>query len=196
MDSPTRPAPPAPEIPEAVGVAEAPPGALARLGRLLPGVDAVVRFAYRTALVSAAAAALILIAVGDAIGWGEGSVLGLAVIGMGLLLPAAAAALAGWTLADVVSIPGQLREAALQATGRASGPRGARRGSRLLSVLRSLWAARGLALLSKGTWLRAVGAVRFVRLASLPFALGLVALFALNAVVIAGGLVALLVLLF
>ena len=185
-------------------MAEAPPGALARLGRLLPGVDALVRFAYRTAAASAVSAVLIVavvlrwvdraVAVPGSLtttGWAA-----LVALTAALLLPAAAAALAGWTLADLVSIPGQLRDAALQAAGRASEARGARKGSRLLAVGRSIWAARGLALLSRGTWLRGVGALRFLRLASLPFALGLLALFALNAVVIAGGLVALLVLLF
>ncbi len=198
MDSRTRPAPSPPATPEAPAavVAEAPPGALARLGRLLPGVDALVRFAYRTAGASVVAVALILAVAIDAVGWTEGTRLGLALLAAVLLLPAAAAALAGWTLADLVSIPGQLRDAALQASGRASEARGARTGSRLLAVGRSLWAARGLALLSRGTWLRGVGALRFLRLASLPFALGLLALFSLNAVVIAGGVAALLVLLF
>ncbi len=182
---------------------EAPPGALARLGRLLPGVDALVRFAYRTAAASAVSAVLIGLVV---LQWvdravpipgsltGEGW-LALIVLGMFLLLPATAAALAGWTLADLASIPAQLRDAALQASGRAPEPRGERKGSRLIAVVRSVWAARGLALLTKGTWLRAVGALRFVRLASLPFALGLLVLFVLNAAVIAGGVVALLVLL-
>lgn len=177
-------------------MAEAPPGALARLGRLIPGVDALVRFAYRTAAASAVSTLAILAAVLDAVGWAEASFGPVVLLGLVLLLPAGAAALAGWTLADVVSIPGQLRDAALQASGRASEARGGRSGSRLLAVFRSIWAARGLALLSKGTWLKAVGALRFVRLASLPFALGLLGLFALNAVVIVGGLVALLVLLF
>ena len=198
MDSLTRLLPLAPEIPEVpedVVVAEAPPGALARLGRLIPRAEALVRFAYRTAAVSAAAALAILAAVLDAVGSADASPGVVVVLSLVLLLPAGAAALAGWTLADLVSIPSQLREAALQATGHATEvPR--RKGSRLLAVVRSLWAARGLALLSKGTWLRGVGAVRFLRLASLPFALGLGALAALNVVVIAGGLVALLVLLF
>ncbi len=184
-------------------MSSAPPGALARLGRLLPGVEALVRFAYRTAGASAVAAVVIVAAVWQ---WLDGSAWVpsgaaeawplLGGLGAVLLLPAAAAALAGWTLADLASIPGQLRDAALQASGRASQARGPRTGSRLVAVGRSIWAARGLALLSKGTWLKGVGALRFVRLASLPFALGLLALFALNAVVIAGGVVAALLLLF
>ncbi len=193
MDS-TRTASPVATRPVAAGpvadvaeVADAPPGGLARLGRLLPGVDVVVRAAYRTAALSATAVAVILYALWD---WrAERMVPGdLAVIGLILLLPAAAVALAGWTLADVARLPGQLRQAALQAAGREA-PEA--RGSRVLRVVKSLWAARGLALLTRGGWLKAVGALRFVRLASLPFALGLVAFVALNGVVIVAGLVAL-----
>ena len=63
-----------------------------------------------------------------------------------------------------------------------------------MRLIRSLWAARGLALLTKGGWVKAVGALRFLRLASLPFALALLGAVALNVAVIAGGLIALLVL--
>ena len=187
----TAPAPPAPG-----GGAEleaASPGALARLGRLVPRVEALVRFAYRTAAVSAVAAGIIWLALFEG-ALRTGAVGGVAVVvAVLLLVPAAAAALAGWTLADLASLPGQLREAALAATGRGGAP-DAEGGSRLLGVGRALWAARGLALTSKGAWVRAVGAVRFVRLASLPFALALVGLFALNGLVIVGGAVALAVL--
>ncbi|MDT0630700.1 hypothetical protein RQM47_06445 [Rubrivirga sp. S365] len=178
------------------------PGALARLGRIVPGVGALVRFAYRTAAASAVAAAVIWLALFEG-ALRSGAVGGVAVIvALLLLVPAAAAALAGWTLADLASLPGQLRDAALAATGRADAaqpaearPRRAGR-SRLLRVGRALWAARGLALTSKGAWVRIVGAARFLRLASLPFALALVGLFALNGLVILGGAVALVVLLF
>ena len=174
------------------------PGALARLGRLVPRVDALVRFAYRTAAVSAVAAGLIWLALFEG-ALRTGAVGGVAVVvAVLLLVPAAAAALAGWTLADLASLPGQLRDAALAATGRKPPGRGgepdAKGGSRLLGVGRALWAARGLALTSKGAWVRAVGAVRFARLASLPFALALVGLFALNGLVVLGGAVALVVL--
>ena len=182
-----------PERAVAPDLADAPPGALARLGQLLPGVEAVVGVAYRLAGVSAVAAALIVAAVVDvAPGLATGAVVALALL---LLVPAAALALAGWTLADLASLPGQIKEAALAATGRASG--GApEKGSRIARLVRSLWAARGLAMLTKGGWVRAVGTLRFLRLASLPFALALLGAVALNAVVIVGGLVALLVLLF
>lgn len=183
-----------PAAPLAGAVDEPSPRALARLGALLPGVDGLVRFAYRTAAVSALSVAAIVAAAGEAVGWNEVTGLPLAVGAAVLLVPAAAAALAGWTLADLVSIPGQLRAAALRATGRTASV--APKGSRLLRVVRSLWVARGLALTSKGAWLRGVGALRFLRLASLPFALALVGMFALNGVVIVAGVVAVLLLLF
>ena len=189
MDSPT-----SPPAPPAAPLAEPPPGALARLGRLLPGVDGLVRFVYRTAAASAVAAALVAAAVAEALAGAVGGVPWAAVAALLLVLwvPAGAAALAGWTLADLARLPGQLRDAAAAAGGRARETAGRR--SRLGRSVRALWAARGLALASRGAWLRAAGAVRFVRLASLPFALALGGLFALNAVVIAAGAVALLVL--
>ena len=200
VDSPPRPVPaaPAPETAPPVGpsgadLEAASPGALARLGRLVPRVDALVRFTYRTAGVSAVAAGLVWLALFEG-ALRTGAVGGAAVaVAVLLLVPAGAAALAGWTLADLASLPGQLRDAALAATGRGGEAREAG-GSRLLGVGRALWAARGLALTSKGAWVRAVGTVRFVRLASLPFALALVGLFALNGLVILGGAVALVVL--
>ena len=208
MDSPprpTRPAPPPAAAERAAPDAAPPPGALARLGRLLPGVGALVRFAYGTAGASAVSAVLIWFALfegplragalGGAAGSPASGASGVAFVAAALLLvPAAAAALAGWTLADLAALPGQLRDAALAATGRGE-RRPGRGGGRRLGLVRALWAARGLALTSKGAWLRAVGAVRFVRLASLPFALALAGLFALNALVILGGAVALVVLL-
>ena len=183
----------APSAPPAeVALAEAPPGALARLGRLLPGVEAIVRFAYRLAGVSAVAALLIVAAVWR---WAPQLATGVLVaLGILLLVPAIAVAIAGWTLADIASLPRQIKEAALAATGReASGA--AAKGSRIGRLLRSLWAARGLALLTKGGWVRAVGTLRFLRLTSLPFALALLGAVALNGAVIAGGLVAVLLLL-
>lgn len=174
--------------------AGAPPGALVRLGRLLPGVDVLVRFAYGLAAVSLVSVGVIVAALADAVAaFTPGA---LALIGVILALPAAATALAGWTLADLASLPGQLKQAALDATGRADASAGRIKGSRIGRLVRSLWAARGLALLTKGGWVKAVGALRFVRLASLPFALALLGAVALNGVVVAGGLVAVLVLLF
>lgn len=174
-----------------MALAEAPPGALARLGRLIPGVDAIVRFAYRLAGVSAVAAALIVATVLEA---APGLAMGVVVaLGLLLLVPAAAVAIAGWTLADLASLPRQFKEAALGAAGQASAAKEAK-GSLVARLFKSLWAARGLALLTKGGWVKAVGTLRFLRLASLPFALALLGAVALNVAVIAGGLIALLVL--
>ena len=185
-----------PAVEAGVPAADAvPPGALARLGRLIPGAEAVARFAYRVAGASVVAAGLVVWAVVDAVGWTDVSRGPLVALGLLLLLPAAATALAGWTLADLARLPGQLRDAALSAAREAGDARTAK-GSRLVRLVRSLWAARGLALLTKGGWVKAVGALRFLRLASLPFALALVGAVALNAVVIVAGVVAVLVLLF
>ncbi len=187
-----RPAPPAPTASGASAeVDQAPPGALARLGRLLPSVDAVVRSAYRLAGLSALSVAVILWAVWDAFSL-RMVPMDLAILGVVLLLPAAAVAVAGWTLADVARLPGQIRDAALAAAGR--GEADSEKRSRLGGLVRSVWAARGLAVLTRGGWLKAVGALRFVRLASLPFALALVALVLMNGVILLGGAVALLTL--
>lgn len=181
----------APDVPAVIE--ETPTGVLQKLGRVVPAADTLVRFAYRTGAVSAISAVLIWVALfGGGIGtvampWG----LALATAAL-LLIPAGAAALVGWTLADLVRLPGQLRQAAVATAGGATGT--AKGGSRIASVFRAIWALRGLALGSKEVWVRAVAAVRFVRLASLPFVLALVGLFALNGVVILGGMVALLVL--
>ena len=182
------------QVPLDPGVSDAPSGALTRLGRLLPGIDALVRFAYWLAAVSLVSVGVIVAALADAVApLTPGA---LALLGAILALPAAATALAGWTLADLASLHGQVKQAALAATGRADASAGRIKGSRIGRLVRSLWAARGLALLTKGGWVKAVGALRFVRLASLPFALALLGAVALNGVVIAGGLVAVLVLLF
>ena len=187
MDSTRTLAPPPADLDET----PASRGALARLGRVLPGVHAVVGWAYRLAAVSAVAAGLIVLAVWDVLEVGAPA---LAALGAALLVPAAALAVAGWTVADLVSLPGQIRDAALAAAGREDGGAAPER-SRIGRLLASLWAARGLALLSKDGWLKAVGALRFVRLASLPFMLGLLGFVLLNGLVILGGVVALVVLL-
>ncbi|GAB5536186.1 MAG: hypothetical protein Rubg2KO_24350 [Rubricoccaceae bacterium] len=167
-----------------------PPSVLKKLGRVVPAADTLVRFAYRTGFVSAVSATLIWFALFQralgtaAMPWGLA--LGLAAL---LLIPAGAAALVGWTLADIIRLPGQLRQAAVTAAGGAAGV--AKKGSRIASIFRAIWALRGLALGSKDVWMRAIAAARFIRLASLPFVLALVGLFALNGLVIVGGLIAL-----
>lgn len=115
-----------------------------------------------------------------------------------LLLPAGSAWVLGLTLNDILTLPETLRKSATVA---ASASRGALRGEadtkrgRLLGVIGALWAARGFVLESRGAWAKAATAARVVRLARLPFVLGLVAFFALNGVVIAAGLLALVLLL-
>jgi hypothetical protein len=55
---------------------------------------------------------------------------------------------------------------------------------RLLGVFGVLWRLRGVVGDTQSSWLKTLALVRFARLASLPFALALVAAFALNFVVI------------
>ena len=55
----------------------------------------------------------------------------------------------------------------------------------------AVWRLRALVGETQGAWLRALALARMARLASLPFALGLLAAFALSFVVIAAAVVAL-----
>lgn len=197
----TTPAPVASSVPPDTLLAETTPDeavarrrALAPLGRVLPLAHGLVRFCYRTAGVSAVAVGLILAAVLSAPAAAQASATAMGLLGMLLLVPAGAAALLGWTLSDLLRLPRQIREAAAAAAGgvRAEGVRK----SRLSSLIGAVWAARGLVLTSRDGWMKAIAAARVARLASLPFALGLVGLFVLNGVVVLGGLVALAVLVF
>ncbi len=184
MDS-TRPAtasrPPAAPAADAATFASTRP-ALARLGRVLPAVDALVRFSWRTAAASAIAAAVVVGAVATrAPSVGTVDLIGLAVV---LLVPALAALVVAWTLGDLRRLPGDLRAVAAESAaelGAVGRPRG------LVGVLTALWTARKVMLATSGGWGRAMFAVRLVRLARLPAVVGALALFALNAVVIALG---------
>lgn len=200
----TEPAPPG-DLP-GLGTEAGTPGALepastGRLGRWLPKLAGLTRFAYRTATVSAISAGVLW--------WGlvKGVVLGIGgaswVLALGLLLvlliPAGAAWLLGLTLHDVMTLPETIRRSASAA---ASVSREALRseaaqqkGGRILGVISALWAVRGFVLESRGAWAKAATAARVVRLAKLPFALGLVGLFLLNGVVILLGALALVLLL-
>lgn len=113
-----------------------------------------------------------------------------------LLVPAGAAWLLGLTLHDIMTLPERLRSgaAAAAAQSREALAGAPEAGGRLVGTVRAIWAARGFVLESKGAWAKAATAVRVVRLAKLPFAIGLLVLFALNIVVILGGLVALVLL--
>ncbi len=182
-----------PALPRPSPVVTDPPAArpaLARLGRVLPAAAALVRFSYRTAVVSAMAVLAVVVAVTDRVASIETS--GLVLLGAVLLVPAAAAVLVGWTVGDLLRLPGEIRDAAVDAARdlRAGGrPRG------LAGVVVAVWAARGLVLSSRDGWMRALVAVRLARLASLPLVLLSLGLFLLNGVVVAAGAVALILLL-
>ncbi len=121
-----------------------------------------------------------------------GALLALAV----LLAPAAGTFLAVGTLREVLdlpskirSLPGSVRDAAAETAARASAAvapaAGRGRSRRLAGFFGVLWRLRGIVQDTRGSWLRTLALARFARLASLPFAFGLVAAFALNFVVIA-----------
>ena len=169
---------------------------LARIGRALPRLSALVRFANRVALLSAiCAGALWWSLAGGSFALGAAAwipALGGLVL---LLIPAGAAWLLGLTLKDLAAIPAGLRATATAAAADARGALGTKKEGRIVGMVRALWAARGLVLESKGAWAKAATAFRVVRLAKLPFALGLLGLFLLNGLVIlAGGIAAVLLL--
>jgi hypothetical protein len=199
MDSPRSPYParPAPAVHAPVAP---PPGALQRVGRLLPLVEGLVRGTKRLAAVSAASAVVLWLVLARPWRWGaappeDGYVLQFVVL-LVLLVPAGAALLGAVTLGDLLRLPAQLRGAAAEAAGHARGAlaRGPARG-RLLGFVRALWSARALVTDAQGGWVRALALARLARLASLPFALFLVAAVALNVVVIAAAGLAVLVML-
>jgi hypothetical protein len=211
METTRRPLPPAEAPPveavapdaDATAVVEtAAPGVLAKLGQVLPAAESIVRFVYRMATVSAVAAAVVVLALIDLFPAAAASVSlwWLVLAYLVLVIPAGATALLGWTLSDLMKLPGQIREAALSAArGAAQGVSDvakAPRKSRLVSVFRAIWAARGLAMGPRDVLTKTLAAARFVRLASLPFVLALVALFVVNGAVIVLGALGLLVLLF
>jgi hypothetical protein len=197
MDSPRSPDPAPPAVPAASVPAAPPPGALDRLRRLLPLVGGLVRRTKRLAAVSAASAVVLWLALARPWRWGvdppeDGYAL--AVVGLlVLLVPAGAALLGALTLGDLLRLPAQLRGAAAEAAGHARGALagGPARG-RLLGFARAIWGARALVLDAQGGWLKALALARLARLASLPFALFLVAAVALNFVVIAAAALAVL----
>ncbi|HEX8387250.1 MAG TPA: hypothetical protein VF576_13750 [Rubricoccaceae bacterium] len=158
-----------------------------RPGRLVPAARGAVRVAWRTAGAGALGAAAVWAALFEgplatgAVSWAVAGI-----VAAVLLVPAGAAALLAWTLGDLLDLPADLREAAASVRSDANG-RGVR------GLFRTVWAVRGLALGGAGAWTRTAG---LVRLASLPFVLGLLGLVALNAVVVVAGVVALVTLVF
>ena len=149
--------------------------ARSRAGRLASAARAAVRASWWTALAGALGAA----ALWAALFWGRDALLlDRAVVGLVLLVPPLAAAILAWTLGGLVTLPGELRDAARSAVA----PEG-RRG-----LLATVWALRGVVVGSTEAWARTAG---LARLASLPFVLGLTALVALNGVLVVAGLAAL-----
>lgn len=171
---------------------------MGRLGRWLPRLAGLVRVAYRVGATSAVSALVLWWALaGDAVMAGGRAWVPALLVLAALLVPAGAAWLLGLTLHDVLTLPETLRRSASAAAveSREALAASGAKGGRIAGLVRAVWAARGLVLESQGAWAKALAAARVVRLAKLPFALGLVGLFALNGVVIAAGLVALVVML-
>lgn len=202
----SRPSPPAEAAPSPAALtavpsdppAEGRDAPVSRLGRWLPRLSGLVRFAYRVGGASALAAALVwwllvrgYVLTAGAAAWAPA--LGLLLL---FLVPAGAAWLLGLTLHDLLTLPETLRRSATVAASASREALRAERGGRLAGALGALWAARGFVLESRGAWAKAATAARLVRLAKLPFALGLAGLFVLNGPMIAAGLLALLLLLF
>ena len=198
MDSPrfSHPAPP-PATAAPVPV-EAPPGTLDRVRRLLPFVEALVRRTKRLAVVSAGSAVVLWAILTRPWAWTLGAPEGgytLPLVGLlVLLVPAGAALLDALTLGDLLRLPAQLRGAAADTAAHARGAvaRGPS-GRRLAGFARAVWGARALVLDAQGGWLKALALARLARLASLPFALALIAAVALNFVLIAAAVLAVLI---
>ena len=170
---------------------------LARLRGLTPLVRSLVGKVRGLAFVSGASAVVLWSILFAPWQWGSGTPLdGIAarVLLLALLLvPAAAAYVGHLMLRDLLDLPARLRATASETVGEAkdalvSGDRAGR--ARLFGFFRAIWAARGLLLDTKGLWVKMAATARLVRLASLPFVLGLLAAFALNFAVIGAALLA------
>jgi hypothetical protein len=174
------------------------PAVLDRVRGVLPTVRGLIGKVRAVGVVSAGAAVVLWAILFGASAWPLSfqTVLALFVLGV-LLLPAAGTFLAVATLREVLALPdkiralpGAVRESALEAKGHAGGAQGRSRSRRLWGVFGVLWRLRGIVMDTQGSWLQTLALVRFARLASLPFALGLVVLFALNFVVLAAAVLA------
>ena len=171
-----------------------------RVRGLVPVVRSLIGKVRAVGIVSAVAAvALWAVLFGDAAWPPSVKTLG-ALLALGaLLIPAAGTFLAVGTLGEVLglparlrSLPGAVRESASGMAEQAAAPaKGRGRAGRLVGVFGVLWQLRGVVLSARGSWLRTLALARFARLASLPFALGMVVAFALNFAVIAAAIVAL-----
>ncbi len=180
------------------------PPAPGRLRGLVPGVQSLIGKVRVVGVVSAVAAVVLWGVLFGGTVWPLSAKTALALAGLGVLLvPAAGTWLAVLTMREVLELPARLRalpgrvlgsagETATQAASVARSP-GRHRGGRLIGFFGVLWRLREVVGDTRGTLLRTAALARAARLASLPFALALVAAFALNFVVIAAAVAAVLV---
>lgn len=176
-----------------------------RVRGITPAVRGLVGKVRAVGVVSAVAAVVLWAILFGASAWPISGEAALAYVALAVLLvPAAGTFVAVLTLREVLalpdrlrSLPGTLRETAVDVKGRAAAvtlpAEGRSRTGRALGFFGVLWRLRGLAEDTRGSWLRTLALARFARLASLPFFLWLLAAFALNFAVIAAAVVAVLV---
>lgn len=176
------------------------PVLLDRVRGVLPVVRGLIGKVRAVGAVSAVAAVVLWAVLFGAAVWPVTlKTLG-ALVALGILLvPAAGTFLAVGVLREVIALPGRLRalpeavrDSAREAREHASAE-GQSRSRRLVGFFGVLWRLRGIVGDTQSSWLQTLALARFARLASLPFALGLVVAFALNFVVIAVAAVAVLV---
>lgn len=181
------------------------PTLLDRVRGVTPVVRGLIGKVRAVGMASAGAAVVLWAVLFGASAWPVTAETVAALLVLGVLLgPAAGTFLAVLTLREVLdlparlrSLPGALRETAVEVKDRAATVAGASEGrgraGRVLGFFSVLWRLRGIVEDTRGSWLRTLALARFARLASLPFALGLLAAFALNFVVIAAVVVAVLI---
>lgn len=178
------------------------PTLLDRVRGVAPVVRGLIGKVRAVGMVSAGAAVVLWAILFGASAWPVTMETVAALLVLGVLLgPAAGTFLAVLTLREVLglparlrSLPGTVRDTALEAKEHAAGSSERQgRAGRVLGFFGVLWRLRGIVEDTRGSWLRTLALARFARLASLPFALGLLAAFALNVVVIAAAVVAMLV---
>ena len=203
MDSSPEPRP-LPAVAPPDGAPAVSPTVLGRVQRLVPYAQRAIGAVRVVGVVSAMSTAALWALLVHPWMWMQGAEAGSVVLALGvlvvLLVPAGAAFLGVLTLGDVLALPGRLRLLATETADHARSvvtPGEVANKRRAFGFFQAIWSARALVLDSKGAWLKAVALARLGRLASLPFALLLLGLFALNFVVIAAaGVAVLLVIVF
>lgn len=174
------------------------PVLLDRVRGVLPVVRRGIGTVRAVGVASAVAAAVLWAVVFGTRVWPPSAMTLAAVLVLGVLLvPAAGTFLAVLTLREVLDLPARLRalpsavrDSAREAQVRVTDGEG--RARRMFGVFGVVWRLRGIVMDTHGSWLQTLALARFARLASLPFALGLLVAFALNFVVIAAAVVAVL----